>query len=196
MTCLAPPVDAQEARRRWEMQRQIRLDKFEQVLPQAMRAHGIDMWIVAVKENHTDPLWDDLGPRLRLRASATTSSPIAAASGSSARRSARAATSRRVGRLRHLRARVDAGGVRQGAQPQPHRRQHVRRDRAGRRAVRTRCSQHLVKTLGEPYAVAARQRRAAGQRVPLAPRRRRRSSRSAKPRASRSSSPSARSRTR
>ena len=26
-----------------------------------MRAHGIDMWIVAVKENHTDPLWEDLG---------------------------------------------------------------------------------------------------------------------------------------
>lgn len=54
-------LDAQEARRRWELQRQIRLDKFEQVLPKAMRAHGIDMWIVAVKENHTDPLWEDLG---------------------------------------------------------------------------------------------------------------------------------------
>ena len=54
-------ADAQEARRRWEMQRQIRLDKFEQVLPQAMRANGIDMWIVAVKENHIDPLWEDLG---------------------------------------------------------------------------------------------------------------------------------------
>jgi Xaa-Pro aminopeptidase len=57
----ASRADAQEARRRWEMQRQIRLDKFEQVLPQAMRAHGIDMWLVAVKENHTDPLWEDLG---------------------------------------------------------------------------------------------------------------------------------------
>jgi len=50
-----------EARRRWEMQRQIRLDKFEQVLPRAMRNAGIDMWIVAVKENHREPLWDDLG---------------------------------------------------------------------------------------------------------------------------------------
>src|SRR5688500_7145791 len=58
---LAVPVLAQEARRRWEIQRQIRLDKFEQVLPKAMRAHGIDMWIVAVKENHIDPLWNDLG---------------------------------------------------------------------------------------------------------------------------------------
>jgi Xaa-Pro aminopeptidase len=52
---------AQEARRRWEMERQIRLDKFEQVLPRAMRENGIDMWIVAVKENHYDPLWKDLG---------------------------------------------------------------------------------------------------------------------------------------
>ena len=43
------------------MQRQIRLDKFEQVLPRVMRAHGIDMWIVAVKENHREPLWEDLG---------------------------------------------------------------------------------------------------------------------------------------
>lgn len=62
---LAPAALAQEgsgeARRRWEMQRQIRLDKFDQVLPRAMRAHGIDMWIVAVKENHREPLWEDLG---------------------------------------------------------------------------------------------------------------------------------------
>ena len=58
---LGLPAQAQEARRRWEMERQIRLDKFEQVLPRAMRDHGIDMWIVAVKENHYDPLWRDLG---------------------------------------------------------------------------------------------------------------------------------------
>ena len=50
------PAQAQEARRRWEMQRQIRLDKFEQVLPRTMRDNKIDMWIVAVKENHIDPL--------------------------------------------------------------------------------------------------------------------------------------------
>jgi Xaa-Pro aminopeptidase len=53
--------DAQEARRRWELQRQIRLDKFEQVLPVVMKNTGIDMWLVAVKENHIDPLWQDLG---------------------------------------------------------------------------------------------------------------------------------------
>jgi Xaa-Pro aminopeptidase len=58
---LGDQAQAQEARRRWELQRQIRLDKFEQVLPRAMRDHGIDMWIVAVKENHYDPLWNDLG---------------------------------------------------------------------------------------------------------------------------------------
>lgn len=58
---LSLPAFAQEARRRWEMERQIRLDKFEQVLPRAMRTNGIDMWIVAVKENHYDPLWKDLG---------------------------------------------------------------------------------------------------------------------------------------
>jgi Xaa-Pro aminopeptidase len=64
LVVLAPtstPAAAQEARRRWEMQRQIRLDKFDYVLPAAMRAHGVDMWIVAVKENHADPLWNDLG---------------------------------------------------------------------------------------------------------------------------------------
>ena len=56
-----PRADAQEARRRWEMQRQIRLDKFEQILPLAMKNNDIDMWLVAVKENHIDPLWEDLG---------------------------------------------------------------------------------------------------------------------------------------
>ena len=36
LTSLLPQsLHAQEARRRWEMQRQIRLDKFDQVLPQA-----------------------------------------------------------------------------------------------------------------------------------------------------------------
>lgn len=55
------PALAQESRRRFEMMRRIRLDKFELVLPQAMRDHAIDMWIVAMKQNHPDPLWEDLG---------------------------------------------------------------------------------------------------------------------------------------
>lgn len=54
-------ADAQEARRRFETMRRIRLDKFELVLPQAMRDNGIDMWIVAMTQNHPDPLWEDLG---------------------------------------------------------------------------------------------------------------------------------------
>jgi len=62
MTTVAPcPAHAQEARRRFEMMRRIRLDKFALVLPQAMRENGIDMWIVAMKQNHPDPLWEDLG---------------------------------------------------------------------------------------------------------------------------------------
>ena len=59
--CCAVTVEGQEARRRWEMERQIRLDKFDQVQPRAMRDHGIDVWIVAMKENHPEPLWNDLG---------------------------------------------------------------------------------------------------------------------------------------
>ncbi len=60
---LAPASDAhaQEARRRWEKLKQIRLEKFERVLPRAMRDHDIDMWIVAVREGHFDPLYEDLG---------------------------------------------------------------------------------------------------------------------------------------
>ncbi|HSK08470.1 MAG TPA: hypothetical protein VK911_02760, partial [Vicinamibacterales bacterium] len=54
-------AEAQEARRRFETMRRIRLDKFALVLPQAMRENGIDMWIVAMKQNHPDPLWEDLG---------------------------------------------------------------------------------------------------------------------------------------
>lgn len=64
MLTLAPGAvftHAQEARRRFETMRRIRLDKFQLVLPQAMRDAGIDMWIVAMKQNHPDPLWEDLG---------------------------------------------------------------------------------------------------------------------------------------
>ena len=63
LATLASPAtaEAQEARRRYEMMRRIRLDKFELVLPQSMRENGIDMWIVAMKQNRPDPLWEDLG---------------------------------------------------------------------------------------------------------------------------------------
>lgn len=58
---ISPPAHAQEARRRWEVQRQIRLDKFDLVLPGVMRELGIDMWITAMREDHYDPLYEDLG---------------------------------------------------------------------------------------------------------------------------------------
>jgi hypothetical protein len=50
-----------EARRRWERLCRIRKDKFDLVLPGAMRDAGIDMWIVMMKEGHYDPLYEDLG---------------------------------------------------------------------------------------------------------------------------------------
>lgn len=50
-----------EARTRWERLCQMRKDKFDLILPEAMRENGIDMWIVAMKEGHYDPMWDVLG---------------------------------------------------------------------------------------------------------------------------------------
>src|SRR5690606_23501407 len=54
-------LHAQEARARWERLCRIRQDKFDLVLPEAMRENGIGMWIVVQKEGHPDPLWEDLG---------------------------------------------------------------------------------------------------------------------------------------
>ncbi len=54
-------LEAQEARSRWERMAQIRRDKFDLVLPEAMRENGIDMWITVVKEGLPDPLVEDLG---------------------------------------------------------------------------------------------------------------------------------------
>jgi len=50
-----------EARGRWQRQCQIREEKFDLVLPRAMRDNGIDMWIVMIKEGLQDPLYEDLG---------------------------------------------------------------------------------------------------------------------------------------
>ena len=52
---LAAPATAQEAKRRWDELCQLRKDKLDIVLPQAMRENGIDMWIVAGREGHNDP---------------------------------------------------------------------------------------------------------------------------------------------
>jgi Xaa-Pro aminopeptidase len=60
----APALPAQshlEARNRWARMCQIRREKFDRILPEAMRENQVDMWIVAMKEGHHDPLWDLLG---------------------------------------------------------------------------------------------------------------------------------------
>lgn len=49
------PAEAREARRRWDELCQIRKDKLDRILPQAMRENGIDMWLVASREGHADP---------------------------------------------------------------------------------------------------------------------------------------------
>ncbi len=51
----------QEAMRRWRKLNQIRNDKFDLVLPEAMRENGIDMWILANREGNFDPLYTDMG---------------------------------------------------------------------------------------------------------------------------------------
>ncbi len=66
VTLLAPaahagPAPTREAQRRWQMMCQIRKDKFDRVLPEAMRENGVDMWIVTLKEGGYDPLYEDLG---------------------------------------------------------------------------------------------------------------------------------------
>lgn len=63
LVALAPPGrgEAQEARRRWERMCQIRAEKFDLVLPRAMRDNDVDMWIVVMREGLLDPLWEALG---------------------------------------------------------------------------------------------------------------------------------------
>ncbi len=54
-------LHAQEARARWDRLCQIRQDKFDLILPEAMRENGIEMWIVTQKRGNYDPLYEDLG---------------------------------------------------------------------------------------------------------------------------------------
>lgn len=51
----------QEAMRRWRKLNQVRQDKFDLVLPEAMRENQIDMWIVTNREGNLDPLYTDMG---------------------------------------------------------------------------------------------------------------------------------------
>ncbi len=52
---------AQESFRRWRKLNQIRLDKFDLVLPEVMRENKIDMWIIMCREGNFDPLYPDMG---------------------------------------------------------------------------------------------------------------------------------------
>lgn len=61
VTLQAHAQQPNEARVRWERLCQIRREKFDYILPEAMRENGIDMWIVAMKEGHYDPFWELLG---------------------------------------------------------------------------------------------------------------------------------------
>lgn len=54
-------VEAQEARARWDRLCQIRNEKFDLILPEAMRENDVQMWITVQKEGHDDPLYEDLG---------------------------------------------------------------------------------------------------------------------------------------
>jgi hypothetical protein len=44
-----------------QMQKEIRKDKFDYVLPQAMRDNEVDMWIHVIRRNNPEPLAPDLG---------------------------------------------------------------------------------------------------------------------------------------
>ena len=165
------PAYAQEARRRWEMQRQIRLDKFEQVLPRAMRDNGIDMWIVAVKENHYDPLWNDLG---RGYVSGIGYYVFTDRGGDRIERAA-------LGPSGYL---LNESGAYDIIAPASTLADHVKARNPKRIGLNmseqigpadglsVTMLAHLKTTLGEPYGVAIRVRRETGRRFPLASRRR------------------------
>ena len=53
---------AQEAHRRFDDLCLMRQQKFDRILPQVMRENHIDMWIIAEREGHYDPMVDQLGP--------------------------------------------------------------------------------------------------------------------------------------
>jgi len=50
-----------EAQQRWQLLNQIRLEKFDLVLPEVMRENQVDMWITVNREGYDDPLTEDFG---------------------------------------------------------------------------------------------------------------------------------------
>lgn len=61
VACVPAVSEAQDARARWERMCQIRAEKFDLILPRAMRDNDVDMWIVVMREGLLDPLWEALG---------------------------------------------------------------------------------------------------------------------------------------
>ncbi len=61
-------VYAQKSKQRYEMLRLIRHEKFDLVLPGAMRDNNVDMWIHVVESGNKDPLALDLGGWFEYRA--------------------------------------------------------------------------------------------------------------------------------
>lgn len=55
---------AEEARYRYEMLNIVRRDKFDFIMPGAMRDNGIDMWIHVIKRGDPDPFGLDLGANM------------------------------------------------------------------------------------------------------------------------------------
>lgn len=58
---LGSRAEAQEARARYDMMKVIRRDKFDLVLPGALRDNQVDMWIHIIRRGDPDPLSLDLG---------------------------------------------------------------------------------------------------------------------------------------
>lgn len=54
-------ASAQESFRRWRVTNQIRLDKFDLILPEVMRENKIDMWIIMNREGNFDPFYSEMG---------------------------------------------------------------------------------------------------------------------------------------
>ena len=60
-------LKAQVSKRNFEILRLIRHEKFDLILPDAMRDNNIDMWIHVAKDGDPDPLDLDLGGNIDLR---------------------------------------------------------------------------------------------------------------------------------
>ena len=54
-------VDAQESKQNYEIMKLIRQEKFDLILPGALRDNNVDMWIHVVESGRMDPLALDLG---------------------------------------------------------------------------------------------------------------------------------------